>query len=172
MTAVDTNHLFSVSKEMKMYMGDDEGDAGEKDESSPGGIAIETLSNIRTVASLTLEEDRISEYEEALRAEDPHPIRTNMVKGSAAGLGQFAQMWSMALLFWSGGRLLETGEFSYRAFLISMFALMFSLYGLSLAAQGAVNREKAKLAAARIFELVDRQSLIDPIPEEQEKKEV
>lgn len=54
-------------------------------------------------------------------------------------------------------------KFSYREYLISMFSLFFSLYGLTLAAQGAVNREKAKQAAARIFELTDRQSLIDPL---------
>ena len=44
-----------------------------------------------------------------------------------------------------------------------MWALLFSLYGLAIAAQGAVNREKAKLAAHRIFELVDRKSKIDPL---------
>jgi hypothetical protein len=44
-----------------------------------------------------------------------------------------------------------------------MFALLFSLYGLAIAAQGAVNRDKAKLAADRIFTLIDRQSEIDPL---------
>ena len=47
-----------------------------------------------------------------------------------------------------------------------MWALLLSLYGLAVAAQGAVNREKAKLAAHRIFELIDRQSLIDPLADE------
>lgn len=40
------------------------------------------------------------------------------------------------------------------------------MYGLTLAAQGAVNREKAKLAAHRIFALTDRESLIDPLSDE------
>jgi hypothetical protein len=67
--------------EMKMYMGADEGDDEHIDERSPGGIVIETLSNIRTVASLTLEEKRAAEYLQALVDEDPRPIRTNVVKG-------------------------------------------------------------------------------------------
>jgi len=71
-------------------------------------------------------------------------------------------------MFWWGGWLLlnypET--FSYQSYLISMFALFFSMYGLTVAAEGAVNREKAKAAAHRIFALTDRQSLIDPLSEE------
>jgi hypothetical protein len=73
---------FGAEMEMKMYMGDDEGDDEHIDEHSPGGIVIETLSNIRTVASLTLEEKRAAEYFQALVDEDPRPIRTNAVKGT------------------------------------------------------------------------------------------
>lgn len=67
--------------EMKMYMGTDEGDDEHIDEHSPGGIVIETLSNIRTIASLTLEEKRGAEYLQALVDEDPRPIRNNVIKG-------------------------------------------------------------------------------------------
>jgi hypothetical protein len=49
--------------------------------------------------------------------------------------------------------------------LISMFSLLFSISGMGVAAQGATNRDKAKLAAERIFELTDRKSLIDPLGE-------
>jgi len=75
------------------------------------------------------------------------------------------QMWGTSLMFWWGGWLLFNYEssFTYRDYLISMFALLFSLYGLTIAAQGAVDRDKAKRAAARIFDLTDRQSLIDPL---------
>lgn len=120
---------------------------------------------MRTVASLTLEEARATEYAQALQNNDLDPIRTNMKKGSAAGLGQFVQMWGMALMFWWGGWLLFTypDSFTYSDYLISMFALLFSLYGLAIAAQGAVNRDKATLAAERIFALIDRESEIDPI---------
>lgn len=68
-------------------------------------------------------------------------------------------------MFWWGGWLLFNFDdvFEYRDYLVSMFSLLFSLYGLTVAAQGAVDRDKAKRAAARIFELTDRQSLIDPL---------
>jgi hypothetical protein len=81
---LDSTHTlqgFGAEMEMKMYMGDDEGDVEHIGERSPGGIVIETLSNIRTVASLTLEEKQAAEYLQALVDEDPRPIRTNVVKG-------------------------------------------------------------------------------------------
>jgi len=126
---------------------------------------VESLLNIRTVAALTIEEQRSAEFAEALQKEDPTPVRTNLVKGCTSGLGQFIQLWSIALLFWWGGWLLYKypEEFTYRDFLISMFSLLFSLSGLAVAAQGATDREKAKAAAARVFELTDRESAIDPL---------
>jgi hypothetical protein len=47
--------------------------------------------------------------------------------------------------------------------LIAMFSLFMSIYGLTIAALGAADREQAKAAAARIFALIDRQSQIDPL---------
>lgn len=79
---------FGAEMEMRTYLGADEGDVKNQDEHSPGGIVVETLSNMRTVASLVLEHKRAEEYDLALQCEDPHPIRTNIVKGSYAGLGQ------------------------------------------------------------------------------------
>lgn len=44
-----------------------------------------------------------------------------------------------------------------------MFALFMSVQGLALVAQGTVDKVKAKAAAARLFEIIDRQSEIDPL---------
>jgi ATP-binding cassette subfamily B (MDR/TAP) protein 1 len=161
---------FGAEMEMRLYMGEDEPDE-EEDEHSPGAIVVETLLNIRTVASLNIESTRVKEFDEALAAEDPKPICTNTIKGCAAGLGQFVQMWGIALMFWWGGWLLLNypNSFTYRDFLISMFSLLFSLSGMAIAAQGATNRDKAKLAADRIFELTDRESAIDPLGEDGKK---
>jgi len=77
-------------------------------------------------------------------------------------------MWGCALMFWWGGWLLSKypSTFTYRDFLISMFSLLFSLSGLGMAAQGATNRDKAKEAADRIFDLIERESAIDPLSKE------
>jgi ATP-binding cassette subfamily B (MDR/TAP) protein 1 len=83
---------FGAIMEMKMYMGED-AVAEEKGERTPGAIVVETLLNMRTVASLSMEAARAEEFDEALASEDPRPVLSNALKGSASGLGQFVQMW-------------------------------------------------------------------------------
>ena len=73
---------FGSEMEMQLYYGEDEGDVNKVDASSPGAIVIEAVSNIRTVAALSLEEERVSKYARALEEEDPHPLKTNIVKGT------------------------------------------------------------------------------------------
>jgi len=72
--------------EMQLYYGEDEGDDAEVDANSPGAIVIESVSNIRTVASLNLEEERAAEYANALEKEDSHPLWSNMIKGMTTRL--------------------------------------------------------------------------------------
>ncbi|KAI2496397.1 ABC transporter [Fragilaria crotonensis] len=161
---------FGAVMKMKMFMAEDVL-TDYDDEHSSGAIVIETLTNIRTVASLSAEEERLQEFDAALSAEDPNSLCGNVITGSGYGLGRFVQMWGTALLFWWGGYLLVNypDSFDFRDFLISMFSLLFSLSGLGIAAQGATDRDKAKLAAERIFELTDRESQIDPLSEEGKK---
>mmetsp|Transcript_32142 Transcript_32142/g.75589 ORF Transcript_32142/g.75589 Transcript_32142/m.75589 type:complete len:155 (+) Transcript_32142:4074-4538(+) len=152
-----------------MYMGEDM-DTGE-DEKSSGVIVIESLSNIRTVASLSLEDVRSEQYAEALHKEEPTPFKSNCAKGAWIGIGPLCQQLSFALLFWWGGWLI--GKFpklySSRGFLISMFSLLFSLSGMAAAAQGATDRGKALAAAERTFALTERKSEIDPLSTEGKK---
>ena len=69
---------------MQMYLGDNFSSDDVVDANSPGGIVVESLSDIRTVASLTLEDERAAEYAHALEKEDPHAIRNNMTKGQSS----------------------------------------------------------------------------------------
>jgi ATP-binding cassette subfamily B (MDR/TAP) protein 1 len=129
---------FGAEAEMQMYMGEDEGDAhAVDDQETSGGIVVESLLNMRTVASLSLEDVRKKKFVNALHHEDPTPMRSNAIKGSTSGLGQFVQMWGIALMFWWGGWLLSnySNQYSFRDFLISMFSLLFSLNGMGIAMQ-------------------------------------
>ncbi len=55
------------------------------------------------------------------------------------------------------------GAFTFNEFLVSMFALLFSLFSLGAAAQGLVDKKKAEAAAGRLFYLQKRKSEIDPL---------
>jgi ATP-binding cassette subfamily B (MDR/TAP) protein 1 len=148
---------FAARARVKMFLGEDEGAYKQEDEKSSGGIIIETLSNIRTVASLTIEEHRNS-------------ISINM-KNASIGLGQLIRVWGIALFFWWGGWILHNrpNEYTVRDFLISMFSLLFSITGMAMSVQGASDPKVAKEAANRIFELIARRSSIDPLSTEGRK---
>ena len=124
---------------------------------------VESLLNIRTVASLAIEAERVDEFENAMSREEPHPVRQNMIKGSTGGISQLVQMWGIGLLFWFGGWLLFRFplKYGFQDMLISMFGLMFGLTGIGIVMADLADSEKAKAAAHRIFDLMDRQSKID-----------
>jgi hypothetical protein len=73
-------------------------------------------------------------------------------------------------MFYFGSWLLLNRGYEVRDFLISLFGLMLSLTGLAAATAGLTDAEKAKEAADRIFELIERQSEIDPLTDEGKKQ--
>lgn len=164
---------FGGEMEMRMYMGEDEVEetVDKVDQKSASGIVIESLLNIRTVASLTLEERRRAEYAAAIRRENPTPVKTNVVKASMSGFGQLFQMWGIALLFWWGGYMIynHPNLFTFRDMNISMWSMMYGISGMGVAMQGATDRKKAVAAINRIFALIERESKIDPLSEEGKK---
>ena len=151
-------------------IGTDEGDIEKTAvESSEGAVVIETLVNIRVVASLSLEDSRVQTYAAALASKNKKSLCRNCLRGTGQGLGSFFQMWGYSLMFYFGGWLLLNRGYTMREFLISLFGLMLSLTGLAAATSGLTDAEKAKEAANRIFELTERQSEIDPLSEEGKK---
>mmetsp|Transcript_8086 Transcript_8086/g.13654 ORF Transcript_8086/g.13654 Transcript_8086/m.13654 type:complete len:1525 (-) Transcript_8086:107-4681(-) len=163
---------FATAMEMKRFLGEDDGGAEDADGTdSPGGIIVETLLNIRTVSALTLEEQRCKDYEAALAKVDGNVMKESAVSGSLSGLSIAIQQWVNALQFWWGGWLMYKypDVFDFNSFLISMFALLFSLFALGAAAQGATDKKKAEAAAGRLFYLINRESANDPLDTEGKK---
>jgi len=74
-----------------MYMGEAEEEV-KGDEDGPGAIAVESLLNMRTVASLSLESIRLNDYTEALVKKNPQDLFTVFKKCSLVASGQFIQM--------------------------------------------------------------------------------
>ena len=76
-------------------LGEDEGDIEKTaNESSEGAIVVETLVNIRVVASLQMEKRRVERYDDALAHKNAgSTLPKNTIKGTGQGLGSFFQMW-------------------------------------------------------------------------------
>lgn len=130
---------FATLIEMKRTLGEDEGTGDSKKDDdnnhSPGGILVETLLNMRTVSALTLEQQRLNEYETALIHSEPNITMVLLTTGIMGGISMFLQQWINALQFWFGGWLLVNYNATYdsRDFLISNFAVVFGLFGLGVA---------------------------------------
>jgi len=157
---------FGEHMQNQQMIGSDEGDI-IKDalESNEGAVVIETLVNIRVVASLSMEGDRVNEYVTALAKKSYPGFLRNMIAGTGQGLGSLFQMWGYGLMFYSGSWLLLNRGYEMRDYLISLFALMLSLTGLSAAFMGLTDMNKANVAANRIFDLLERVSAIDLLSE-------
>ena len=65
---------------------------------------------------------------------------------------------TLLFVFYRGGYILFNYDgFTFNDFLISNFALLFSLFGLGAAFQDITDRKEAEKSAGRIFYLMDRQ---------------
>jgi ATP-binding cassette subfamily B (MDR/TAP) protein 1 len=156
---------------MKKFLGSDEGVDEETELNSPGGIAVETLLNIRTVAALNLERSLFNKYISAIELSEPKLNFNALLSGLTSGLGVAIQQWSNALLFWWGGYLMAhyPEKYNFEDFLISMFSLLFSLFGLGAAFQSVADKDACMASAGRIFYLMKRKSPIDPMSDEGKK---
>jgi ATP-binding cassette, subfamily B (MDR/TAP), member 1 len=162
----------ATAMEMQRMLGTDESSDNKEDGlNSPGGVLVETLLNMRTVAALTLEKQRYLDYENALiRAESNYKSEA-LVSGLSAGAVLFVQQWINALQMWFGGWLIFTFPYKYelKDFLISNFAILLGLFGLGAAFQDISDRKEVEKSAARIFYLLDRKSSIDPLSNDGKK---
>jgi len=157
---------FATSIEAKNLWGEDMGDTNAVDGlSSPGGIVVETLLNMRTVSALTREEQRYQDYEKALLRANANYKLDALISGLRSGLSMLIQQWTNGLQMWFGGYLLykHPDDYEFRDFLISNFAIFLSLMGLGAAVQDITDRKEVEKSIGRIFYLLNLQSNIDPL---------
>jgi ATP-binding cassette, subfamily B (MDR/TAP), member 1 len=84
---------FATSMEMKRFLGEDEGVDAADNLNTPGGVIVETLLNMRTVAALTLEGQRFRDYEHALLRSEPNYKLDALASGVIGGMSMFIQQW-------------------------------------------------------------------------------
>lgn len=86
---------FAASSRTKQLLGQDQGADKRQDElNSPSGILVETLLNIRTVAALTLEQQRFEDYAKALVNTELNTFSEIFITGINGGLSAFMQQWA------------------------------------------------------------------------------
>lgn len=123
--------------------------------------ACEATSAIRTVASLTREEDVLMHYRKQLEAQARASL-ISVAKSSTLYAGsQSLTFLVMALGFWYGGRLLVSGEYGLLQFFICFPAIVFGAQSAGTIFSFAPDMGKAKESARALKVLFDRKPAID-----------
>ena len=119
-------------------------------------IAIESISNIRTVASLGLEETFHSLYMDLLL--DPHlrAKRTAVIRGLMFSFTINATIIASIAGFYYGGYLVMTENLDTEVLFTITESLIFGFEMVGQMLAFTPNYGKAKMAAKRIFHLIER----------------
>ncbi|CAM4631525.1 bile salt export pump isoform X1 [Caretta caretta] len=121
-----------------------------------GQISSEALSNIRTVAGIGKERKFIEAYEEHLEIPYRAAISKANVYGICFGFAQCIVFIANSVSYRYGGFLVENEGLHYSYVFRVISAIVTSGTALGRASSYTPNYAKAKISAARFFQLVDR----------------
>jgi len=124
-------------------------------------LAIEAISNIRTVAGLRCEAKYVEMFTKLL--EEPHKrtIRRSHLRGFIFGFSQGSQFIMYSAIMWYGGYLVQIGATNFSTVFTVAEAIMAGAWMMGNAFAFTGDFSKALEAAGRVFELLDRKPKID-----------
>ena len=131
--------------------------------------ACEATSAIRTVASLTREEDVWEHYHDSLVAQTTRSLRSILKSSLLYAASQSFMFLCIALGFWYGGTLIANGEFTLFQFFLCFSSVIFGAQSAGTIFSFAPDMGKAKHAAQSLKILFDRVPAIDSWSSEGEK---
>ncbi|KAJ8405347.1 hypothetical protein AAFF_G00318200 [Aldrovandia affinis] len=134
-----------------------------------GQISGEALNNIRTIAGLGKEDAFVERFE--IQLEDPFKAALNKanVYGACFGFSQCVIFFANAASYRFGGYLVEHQGLHFSIVFRVISAIVTSGTALGRASSYTPDYAKAKISAARFFELLDRKPKINIYTEEGEK---
>ncbi|KAG7166971.1 ATP-dependent translocase ABCB1-like [Homarus americanus] len=129
-----------------------------------GKIAIESITNIRTVASLHKEVHFADQYSAALYKPHQSALRKSHLRGAAFGFAQAIPFFAYAVIMLYGGYLVDNNEIDYASVFKIAEALILGTMMVGQAVAFAPNYSKAKIAASHIFNILERRPAIETSP--------
>jgi len=125
-------------------------------------VAVETLMNIRTVASMTREPLFMKMFDDRNHSNFAAAVRGALFSSLGYASSQCLPLFVNSLAFWYGMRLVSSGEITATEMMQTMFALIFSAVAIGNALSFAGDISKARISAISVLKTLDRKSKIDP----------
>ncbi|KAL0316206.1 UNVERIFIED_CONTAM: ABC transporter B family member 1 [Sesamum radiatum] len=123
--------------------------------SQAGNIAEQTIVQIRTVLAFVGESRALQAYSAALKVAQKNGYRSGFAKGMGLGATYFTVFCCYALLLWYGGYLVRHHFTNGGLAIATMFAVMIGGLALGQSAPSMAAFAKARVAAAKIFRIID-----------------
>uniref|UniRef100_A0A5B6YJM2 Putative ABC transporter B family member 1 n=1 Tax=Davidia involucrata TaxID=16924 RepID=A0A5B6YJM2_DAVIN len=129
--------------------------------SQAGNIAEQTIVQIRTVLGFVGESRALQAYSAALKVAQRLGYKSGFAKGLGLGATYFTVFCCYALLLWYGGYLVRHHYTNGGLAIATMFSVMIGGLALGQSAPSMSAFAKAKVAAAKIFRIIDHKPGID-----------
>ncbi|CAD5117027.1 DgyrCDS5856 [Dimorphilus gyrociliatus] len=133
-----------------------------------GELAVETITNMRTVAQLSKERDFYKRYHDFLKISYKQSFPKDLFASTVIAFTSSSMFFAYAVCFVLGGYLIDKDELNYGDMFIVFGAVVFSSLGAGQANSMAPDYGKGKAAANRLFKLFDSELEIDSFSEEGE----
>ncbi|KAI0527901.1 ABC transporter [Xylaria bambusicola] len=133
--------------------------------------ASEAISAIRTVASLTREQDVLAQYRDSLVAQQKSSLISVLKSSLLYAAAQATLFLAFALGFWYGGTLIASMEYDLFQFFICFMAVVYSAQSAGSIFSFAPDMGKAHHAATELKTLFDRKPAIDTWSDEGDRLE-
>ncbi|KAI8149541.1 P-loop containing nucleoside triphosphate hydrolase protein [Fennellomyces sp. T-0311] len=150
----------ATAYESKIHRGFEDKTAKANEQS--GEVAGEAIKEIRTVQALNKQGHFEIKFDRAL--DHPHKLAMRKAVMSSVGyaLQQAINMYTNAVAFYAGVRLMDAKKLEFDEMIICMMAVLITAQGIGRASVFTSTFAKAKNSAIASFEVVDRKPHIDP----------
>ncbi|KAG7088358.1 hypothetical protein E1B28_012362 [Marasmius oreades] len=135
--------------------------ANKKAHASSAQLACEAAGSIRTVASLTREEDCLRMYSTSLEEPLKTSNRSALWSNALYALSQATVFFVIGLVFWYGSRLVSTLEYSTFSFFVSLMSTTFGAIQAGNVFAFVPDVSSAKGSGTAILKLLDSMPEID-----------